>query len=106
MNPKQIAGISGAVGLAVIGLVGVNMNQRSRAKRDLLVQQQEEAKDQAADYELELDGFDDSIEVVDPWTVGDENSTALWKEFNHQLGIERGRRCRTQTTTSQLEPTP
>lgn len=86
MNPKHIAGISGACGLAVIGLVGVKMAGQSRVKRDLLLQTNEEIK--SNDYEVEVDEEFASQEFVDPWISDDENSTALWKEFQAQLGIE------------------
>lgn len=86
MNPKHIAGISGACGLAVIGLVGVKMAGQSRVKRDLVLQTNEEIN--SNDYEVEVDEEFASQEFVDPWISDDENSTALWKEFQAQLGIE------------------
>jgi hypothetical protein len=86
MNPKHIAGISGACGLAVIGLVGVKMAGNSRQKRDLLIQANEDIK--SNDYEVEVDEEFATQEFVDPWISDDENSTALWKEFQAQLGIE------------------
>jgi len=85
MNPKHVAGISGVCGLAVIGFVGVKLAGNSRQKRDLLVSGNAPDSD---DYDVEVDEEFAFGEFVDPWTSEDENSTALWKEFQAQLGVE------------------
>jgi hypothetical protein len=84
MNPKQIAGVTGAVGLAVIGFAGVRYQAggNSRAKRSLDVEVELQQ-----DYELEVDGFNEP-NFVDEWLDESENSTNLWKQFNEDLGIE------------------
>lgn len=86
MNPKQVAGVTGAVGLAVIGLAGIKYQSavNSRAKRAIL-EEEEQAIQQ--DYDLEVDGWEEP-DFVDEWLDTSENATDLWKQFNHDLGIE------------------
>lgn len=89
MNPKQIAGVTGAVGLAVIGFAGVQYQAgvNSRAKRSLLDDIEEgSGATTIVDYELEVDGLGDP-NLADDW-VDNENSTDMWIQFNHDLGIE------------------
>lgn len=78
MNPKAVAGVTGVVGLAVVGFIGFNSSP-NRSRRDL------SAVVQDADYELAVDDFE-APDFVDEWE--DNNSTDLWKQFNADLGIE------------------
>merc|ERR1711881_426758 len=82
MQPKQVAGIAGAVGLAALGFFGLGLDSHSRSKRGLLVEKDE--------FEVNVDGEAAFYEeqFIDPWEDEFENSTAEWKEFNKQLGIE------------------
>merc|ERR1712178_666803 len=61
------------------------MAVNSRQKRELLGRNEAVKSD---DYEVEVDEEVAMQEVVDPWISDDENSTALWKEFQAQLGVE------------------
>lgn len=84
MNPKHIAGVSGAVGLAVIGLIGVRyQGGNGRARRAV----PEEAVELETDYELEVDGFIEDPNFVDEWLDESENATASWMAFNADLGV-------------------
>jgi len=77
MNPKAVAGIAGAAGLAVLGLVGTHLQAQNRAKRDLTLQATDD------DYEVEMDF--DGVDFEDEWAL---NNTNLWKQFNKDLGVE------------------
>jgi hypothetical protein len=81
MQPKQVAGIAGIVGLGALGLFGVGFDSHTRSKRSLL---------QKDEFKVEVDGDADFYEeaFIDPWEDESENSTAEWKEFNKQLGVE------------------
>lgn len=83
MNPKAVAGVTGVVGLAVVGLIGVNYSSQNRARRDLSTQEAQINDD----YDLEVDAFD-APDFVDDWELDLDNSTSLWKEFNAELGIQ------------------
>jgi hypothetical protein len=81
MNPKQIAGISAAAGLGVIGLFGVGFNEHARSKRDLHLQQDN-------DYDVEVDEVVLEAEFNDPWESNTKNASDQWRALNLEFGIE------------------
>jgi len=79
MNPKAVAGVTGVIGLAVVGFIGHNYNTQSRARRDLLVVDDN-------DYGVEVDDL--NSDFFDEWSDDFENGTDLWRQFNKDIGIE------------------